>query len=140
MSLAQLLEKVRDQTLTSRHDRPVVSIEDFFTGNEDQASIGRDLEKHPGIDVFRDRLLALRARKDVQAVLIAITEDMGNDKWPFTDTVYVLTSATEDEIFAFVVDLSPDAVEEHDPDTLPFALARLPMPEAWYRVLTIWWD
>jgi hypothetical protein len=36
----------------------------------------------------------VRARPDVQAVIVGITEDMGDDDWPFSDSVYVLTSAT----------------------------------------------
>lgn len=131
---------VRDQTLTSRRDRPVVTLEQFFGGNEDPTSIGKNVDPHPGVGAFREKLLALRARKDVQAVLLAITNDRGDDVWPESDTVYVLTSATEDDILDFVAELGPDSVTEHDADALPFALARLPMPEAWYRVLTIWWS
>ena len=140
MGLRTLLEKIRDQTLTSRHDRPVVTIEEFFDGNTDESSIGGALAPHPGIAAFRERLVALRARNDVKAVLIAITEDRGDDLWPRTDTVYALTAATEESIFDDLAMLGPDSVKEHDPNVLPFALARLPMPEAWYRVLTIWWD
>lgn len=52
----------------------VVSIERFFDGNDDADSIGCNLLDHPGIDIFRDALVGLLRRRDVQAVYARISE------------------------------------------------------------------
>ena len=79
---------------------PVVSLEDFFTANEDRYSIAANLEPHPGLDFMRSALLAIRARPDVQEVLVEITdlsEDGHSDEvWPYSGRVYILTSASEE--------------------------------------------
>jgi hypothetical protein len=53
---------------------PVVSLEDFFTGNNDLGSIGCNLENHPGTQRFFAILRSIRARPEVQDVLVTIYE------------------------------------------------------------------
>ena len=50
--------------------RPVVTLEDFFEGNQDEASIGCNLVDHPGVDRFYETLRGIRDRADVQDVLV----------------------------------------------------------------------
>ncbi len=60
--------------LASQQPSPVVTIERFFDGNDDAASIGCNLIEHPGIEFFREVLLGLKRRDDVVAVYAQIAE------------------------------------------------------------------
>jgi hypothetical protein len=77
----------------------LVPIARFFDGNDDTGSIGCNLAPHPGVDAFRDVLVGLLGRPDVQAVYAQISElDPGEGCWPFTDTVLVVGSISTDEL------------------------------------------
>jgi hypothetical protein len=54
--------------LSAQSGAPTVAIERYFDGNDDEASIGCNLQEHPGIDVFREVLVGLTRRPDVEAV------------------------------------------------------------------------
>src|SRR5687768_394930 len=78
---------------------PVVSIEQFFNGNEDTYSIAANLEPHPPLSFFRATLEKIRQREDVADVLVEIYDieeaEFSNDSWPYSERVYVITSTSE---------------------------------------------
>lgn len=157
-------EKVSDQT------KPVVSLENFFEGNDDYGSIGCNLDMpyaepmpapngwqakvkgwlgqkppaqlpvltapHPGPQGFYRTLKAVREREDVQDVLVEINELEGLD-WPFSAVVYVLTTASRQDVEGWVKDLFPTEAANgyfggkpsYAPDLLPG-----------YQVYSLWWD
>ena len=157
-------EAVGDQT------KPVVSLEEFFEGNDDYGSIGCNLDgpcvepapavigwqakvkawlgpklpatqpaptaPHPGPQGFYQILKAVRERDDVQEVLVEIDDYEGLD-WPFSEVVYVLTSAFVQEVEGWVKDLFPDEVAEGYFGEKP---ARAPALRPGYRVYSVWWD
>ena len=59
--------------LYSQPEPQIVPIDEFFDGNDDEASLGCNLIEHPGIDVFRRILLGLLDRADVVAVYAQIS-------------------------------------------------------------------
>src|SRR5579862_306607 len=63
----KLIAKIKAQP-TAGYDKPfpVVSLEDFFTGNKDLGSIGCNIEEHPGLRKFYAVLCAIRQRPEVQ--------------------------------------------------------------------------
>jgi hypothetical protein len=77
---------------------PVVSLEMFFDGNDDMGSIACNLTEHPGLDRFSAILRDIRDRPDVFAVWVGISEVMDDTQWPFSDHVYVVTTATAPEV------------------------------------------
>jgi hypothetical protein len=93
---------------------PLVSLEDFFTGNDDEGSIGCNLTRHPGVDVFYQTLRQIRARPNVQDVLIGITDlqEVDVTTWPFSDTVYILADASQNQVEEWIHSLSPDECSE----------------------------
>src|SRR5690349_12736194 len=105
---AALLASIREQSVDS-DARPIVSLEAFFDGNEDLGSIGCNLSPHPGVATFYTVLRAIRDRDDVQDVLVGITEDMGDEEWPFSDTVYVLTRASAEDVQRWAARLEPES-------------------------------
>ena len=118
---------------------PVVSLELFFEGNEDPASIGCNLSDHPGAQRFFAVLRQLREQPDVQDVRVGISEVLGDDAWPFSDHVYVVTSASAGEVQRRVGVLrsEPDVRSGWWNDAPP--AMRVPVPQG-MRLLTLWRD
>jgi hypothetical protein len=116
---------------------PLVSLELFFTGNADLGSIGCNLTNHPGIEKCRDTFLRIESRNVVDTVLVAISDPMEDDEWPFSDTVVIVTSAPVDDVRRWVADLEPDEVGE--PRDYPVTNLPKPVPLG-MRPLVVWWD
>jgi hypothetical protein len=119
---------------------PVVSMEEFFQGNPDESSIGCNLgDAHPGVATFYEVLKTVRSRHDVSGVMVEITDLNENvpDAWPFSDRVYIITSASEDEVDSWVRRLCPDEVAEGFPSDIPVGFPPIP---AGSRVFNVWWD
>lgn len=120
-SRAKLLMKIFDQGFRTpdwRHKQPppVVTLEDFFEGNTDPESIAVNLPEHPGLLHFYERLKRIRARPDVQAVLVNIYDlsptVFGPDGWPYAENIHILTSADEGTIQSWAADLLSDGAGE----------------------------
>jgi hypothetical protein len=116
-----------------------VSLEDFFSGNDDQASIGCNLTRHPGLTVFHDVLQQIRAKPNVQDVLIEITDLQEDDdtSWPFSDVVYILADARRDEVEQWLQKLSPDESPEASADDAVCTILQL---HPGMKVFVAWWD
>lgn len=137
----ELVEKIkRSGSPHSGGPLPVVSLEDFFLGNEDYGSIGCNLPEHPGPQFFFEKLKGVRARGNVQDVLVEINEveESDDSMWPFSDRVYVLTSAAKEEVADSVAALMPDEVEEGFAYGEPPASA--PELRTGMKVYGVWWD
>jgi len=139
----ELIGKIRAQgfSLPIRQNTPfpLVSLEDFFQGNNDEGSIGCNLLEHPGLDLFYKLLKGIRNRNDVQDVVVAIieVEEDFPDMWPFSDHVYIITSASQPEVEEWLRDLQPNEVNEgwvHEKP--PYAPEILPG----YHIYHAWWD
>lgn len=116
---------------------PVVSLELFFTGNSDPASIGCNLVPHPGVPRFAAVLGAIRSQPSVHDVLVGIDEIMGSDEWPFSGHVYVITTASVSEVAGWAADLRPEVPNQGwwNPDQPP----AVEVTEG-FHVVTLWWD
>ena len=94
--------------------RRLVSLEDFFTGNDDIASIGCNLPDHPSTRFFFQKLLEIRSKAGVDDVLVGITETSEDDPdptmWPFSDRVYVVSKLPIDQIEPWFTPLRPSSV------------------------------
>lgn len=117
---------------------PIVSLEDFFEGNTDYGSIGCNLIEHPGPQAFYSHLLSLRSRSDVQDVLVEIYEiEEDSNTWPFSERIYILTSASAKDVAEWLKPLAPDEIEEG------YFLGKPPTaPRLWeaMQVFAAWWD
>jgi hypothetical protein len=95
---------------------PLVSIEQFFDGNDDSYSIAVNLEPHPALVEFRRKLIDIRNRDDVCAVLMEIFDiDEArecDESWPYCERVYVITAAGEAQATKWNRDLSADGPVE----------------------------
>ena len=106
----RLLQRIGDINDFSR-PRPLVTLEEFFDGNNDFGSIGYNLRSPPGPQPFYELLRQLRDRPDVREVRIEVKDLESPRGWPSTDTIWFVTSATAAEVAAwFPKALQPDAV------------------------------
>lgn len=123
--------------LAAQGDTPFVQIERFFDGNDDDASIGCNLLEHPGIHAFREALVGLTRRPDVEAVYALISEiDPGKDYWPFTDTIVVIGKMSAEDLEAALGHLEPDELGPAEEFHLPKAITDRHVSP----VSVAWWD
>ena len=127
---------------------PVVSLEDFFESNWDEHSLApnkADSGRPPLHECYRF-LRDIRDRPDVQDVLVAIHETpYADDKddfdiWPDSDTVYILSNASRDEVAKWASPLLPDDIGDKwscNTGAKPNAAPEL-QPDM--KVHAIWWD
>ncbi|MBX3409796.1 MAG: hypothetical protein KF859_07910 [Phycisphaeraceae bacterium] len=134
----KLVEKINANTEGNEGEiLPSVTIEEFFDGNDDLASIGCNLDEHPGLAAFRDVCEKVRARPDVQDVRICIYETMedAEDTWPYAEEILVITSADPDDVATWFESLDPsDIIENETPRPLT------PAPGAGMKAWLVWWD
>jgi hypothetical protein len=83
--------------------RPIVTLEEFFEGNDDYGSIGYNFyPEQPAPSEFYDLFKRIRERPNVADVLVEVTQqEMPND-WPSTDTVWILTAASLKEVASWL--------------------------------------
>jgi hypothetical protein len=112
-SLAQTVDVIKCKALKSALESQrgpwIVSVEQFFDGNDDPSSIGWNLPEHPGMDRFRDLLIGLLRHPEVQAVYARIVElDPGEfDCWPAADIIFVVGTILADELRNILNPLEP---------------------------------
>ena len=115
---------------------PLLSVDEFFLDNEYEGSIGCNLEVIPHPREFFKLLKNIQDRSDVLDIRIQITA-FDVPEWPFTDTIYIMTMATEAEVESwFPEHLKPDDVwegfvdQEYEPYDVPTGS----------RPVAAWWD
>lgn len=119
--------------------RPLVTLEEFFEGNNDYGSIGYNLSLENVPVTFYKLFRAIRERPDVETVLVEVKDHENPDEWPSTDTVWVITSATPDDVETWLSkDWAQDEILEG------FDLSEGPMepyeiPQG-MRAIGLWWD
>jgi hypothetical protein len=138
---ASLLAHV-ESLATELPEAPVVTAAHFFDGNDDDASIAANLPEHPGALAFRDLVARVEREPGVAGVLVAITDPMDGDEgsWPYTDTLYILTSATPAAVREWFAAVSPDEVEPGWGTASGDPPAGAPRLAAGIRPVRVWWD
>jgi hypothetical protein len=127
---------------------PLVSLEDFFEGNEDPESIAVNLlssdprlSAHPGLRYFYDLLKGIRSLPNVQDVLVEVFEIetalADEASWPFAEKVFFLTSAPRDEIERWSSSLKTDGPIRGFPQA---SKGNAPALKPGYDVWHVVWD
>lgn len=131
-----LLDNIEAQGgLSSQQASPIVTLEDFFEGNEDEGSIGCNLINHPGVNVFYKTLKEIRQKFNVQDVLVEIY-DIDEDYWPFSEVIYILTKASKEDVSKWVESLEPSEVGVIEISKRE----NIPQLKEGYEIISIWWD
>ncbi len=109
-SRSQLLERIGDINDFSK-PRPLVTLREFFEGNADYSSIGYNLPDPPSPAEFYSFLKQVEARDDVREVRVQVQQLEDANGWPSTDTLWIITSATAEEVAGWFPErIAPDDV------------------------------
>ena len=135
----ELIEKIKKIGLPDNTEKtPVVSLEEFFDGNDDLGSIGCNLIDHPGIKHFFDLLTKIRSRPDVADVLVGIyeVEEEDTTMWPFSEQVFIISNASKNDISDWVKSLEVDDISVESPSIIK------PSPDLPnnHKLFQLWWD
>jgi hypothetical protein len=116
--------------------RPLVTIEEFFEGNHEVGSIGCNLESTPAPIDFYELFRKISGNPKVKDIRVQITL-FDTPEWPFSDTVYIMTSATSEEVSSWFPDeIKPDEIWEgfveqaYEPYQVPNGV----------KAVGCWWD
>jgi len=131
-----LLAKVGD-LLEHGNNSVWVEIEEFFDGNDDLASFWCNLPEPPEeMSMAAKFLRSIRSRNDVVGLRVCVTQfDGGDDQWPFSDKVLVISDAAETDVQTWFERFPPDEV-------MPVEDQKL-LSDLGYRDKTgtiLWWD
>lgn len=127
---------------------PVVAIEDFFEFNWDEYSLAPNMvdSGRPALSECYRVLREIKARPQVQDVLVAIHETPEADDpedseiWPDSDTIYVLTSASREEVASWASPLRPDDIGDKWSCNTGQKPKAAPELQRNMKVYAIWWD
>jgi hypothetical protein len=133
--------RARIQELGGQDAYPVVPLELFFAGNDDPASIGPNLDPHPGVGTFDQVLREIRDRPEVSDVVLQVSEVLeGESEWPFVEAAYVITSAPADDVHEWAAELRPDPPAEGATWLYASPPPGAPPIPAGQHVVTLYWD
>lgn len=137
---SQLVERITALGLPSP-DRPfpLVTLEEFFEGNDDYGSIGCNLNPMLGPEYFFEILKRIRSRPNVQTILVEVIEVDPDypSAWPFADSIYIFTDAALDEVAQWAAPLKPDAIGEGFSNGKH---GRAPEMISDFKCYSLWWD
>jgi hypothetical protein len=118
--------------------RPLLTLPEFFEGNNDDGSIGCNLSPSPGPRIFYEVLKEIAARSDVADVRVQITMHDDPEMWPFSDTIWVITSATPEKVAEWFEKLiRPDRCSAGWREGVSYEPVRI--PNGMWPV-ACWWD
>ena len=115
--------------------RALVTVAEFFDGNDDLGSIGCNLTDHPGMQHFRSVLESVSARDDVDEVWMQIY-DLEEGEWPFSENVLIFGTVPESAVRQVCESLQPSEVSAMHMDWAPSRAGHL----AGRRYVNLWWD
>src|SRR5262249_43406109 len=136
----QLIERITVLGLPSPdHPLPLVTLEEFFEGNDNYGSIGCQLTPMLGPEFFFLTFKSIRSLPNLHGVLVEVAEVEPEDSlaWPFSDRVYVFTDAERDELAQWAAPIKPDAIQEG------FSNGKhrcAPAIVSGFKCYSLWWD
>ena len=117
--------------------RPLLTLEEFFEGNDVVGSIGCNLETTPDPSEFYKLLNQIREKKNVQDVRVQVTA-FDDPDWPFSDTVWVITSEEPEVVSSwFPEHLKPDECWSGWIDDQPYEEIEVQLG---MEPVACWWD
>jgi hypothetical protein len=119
--------------------RPLVTLEEFFEGNEDYGSIGYNFyPDQPAPAEFYELLKRIRNRPDVDDVRIEVSQHEVPDEWPSSDTVWIIARAFPAEVAGWLGErFRADELVIGWPTT--WAVEPYSIPPG-MRAIGVWWD
>jgi hypothetical protein len=119
--------------------RPLITLEEFFNGNNDYASIGYNFHpKQPSPQEFYALLLSIRKKPEVHNVLVQISDQEGPENWPFTELIWIITSAESKQVEKWLgKKFHADNLLNGFPESIK--VEKLKIPDN-MNAIGVWWD
>lgn len=119
--------------------RPLVTLGEFFEGNNDPASIGYNLSDSPSPPELYQLLQTIAKRPEVRDVRIEVKDLEDPNGWPSTDTIWVITTASPEELRSWLPNpVAPDEVfEGFGKSASPVEVYEVPPG---YSAIGLWYD
>jgi len=137
------LEAITKRVLRNGHPddpntpMPLLTLEEFFTGNSVVGSICCNLDPCPDPQQVFEALKRIRQRDGVADVRIQISA-FDDPDWPFSDTVWVITCADSAEVSAWLPsELAPDECWEGWIESYSYEECEVPDG---MQPIAVWWD
>lgn len=139
-----LLAKIQAQYDEDAAPPPVVTLDEYFTGNTDEECIAPNQVGYgrPSLAELCARLKTIQEKPNVQAVLVGIHGDWTEsfkyrESWPAAENVHIYTTALPEEVQAWISGMEADGAIEGWPSGMhPLA----PQPNPGYQVFSVCWD
>jgi hypothetical protein len=137
----RLLERVnRDGDINDvSTPSPLVTLEEFFEGNNDYGSIGYNFfPDQPSPAEFFELFRTIRDKAEVADVRVEVKDLEDPEGWPSTDTVWVITGASVDEVKRWLGErFQADDIIVGFPED--YAIESYNLHDG-MRALGVWWD
>ncbi|MBE9610411.1 hypothetical protein [Chitinilyticum piscinae] len=140
----QLLNKLLALDEIDSEHLPVVTLDEYFTGNEQEESIAPNQWAfgRPSIRELYAHFSQIQARDDVQCVLVGLHQDWGmaleNDTdWPAAENIHIISTAPSHIAEQWAEGLESDGIGVGWPYGKHSAA---PDPQNGAQVYTVFWD
>jgi hypothetical protein len=119
--------------------RPLVTLAEFFEGNNDYASIGYNLSDSPSPPEWYQLLQGIAKRPEVKDVRIEVKDLEDPSGWPSTDTIWIVTTASPEQVRTWLPKrIAPDEIiEGFEESASPVEHYDVPTG---HRALGLWYD
>ena len=121
----------------------LLTVDEFFDGNNDEASIAPNLIEKPNVAEYFKVLKNLSDNPKVNATFVKLNEVMiydngklNDNEWFFADMIYVIGDLTKEEIKEATKSLKPDEVE-YDSEIEIRSIATEYKDK---KIVYLWWD
>lgn len=139
-----LLDKLVALSKIDADHFPVVTLDEFFTGNTDEESIAPNqwgFGRPPIRDIY-ERFKQVAARSDVYGVFVGLHQDWAealkyDSQWPGAENIHVFSTAPQEVADEWIAGLESDGVGEGWPYGKHAASPEVPEGAAVY---TVYWD
>ncbi len=96
-ALDRLLERIGDPRDASK-PRPLVTLEEFFTDNDDSESLGSYARDRFVPSDFYNALVELRAVAGFHEIFVEILPELSHSGWPRSETVWIVSDFDRHEL------------------------------------------
>ncbi|MBC2656986.1 hypothetical protein H7A76_16225 [Pseudomonas sp. MSSRFD41] len=139
----KLLERLEALAALDEEHLPLVTLDEYFQGNDQEQSIAPNQWEfgRPCLARIHAHFKALEQRPDVQGVYVGLhqewSEALESDDWPAAENIHIYSSAPLAVAEQWIEGLEADGLGEGWPYGKH---AGAPEPRAGYHVYTVYWD
>lgn len=139
----QLFQRYDLLHFAEKNEPVLLTLDEFFDGNNDEASIAPNFTEKPPIGEYYKSLKALAddprnkaAFAEIKDINIYPDGHLREDEWFYTDVIYFIGDLTPEEIVAATAHLMPDEVDYCTDSRLKNLQDRFQGS----KIVYVWWD